>query len=99
MVTTSASYKHLRRRLGLALALNAVIILAEFVGGLVINSIGVIGDAAHNLIDQGALFLALYAHVLAARPATEAKTFGYHRAGTKPSYGPTEHSPRRFSNW
>ncbi len=81
MVTTSATYKHLRRRLGLALALNAVIILAEFVGGLVINSIGVIGDAAHNLIDQGALFLALYAHVLAARPATEAKTFGYHRAG------------------
>jgi cobalt-zinc-cadmium efflux system protein len=41
----------------------------------------VIGDAAHNLIDQGALFLALYAHILAARPATEAKTFGYHRAG------------------
>ncbi len=81
MVTTSATYKHLRLRLTLALALNAVIILAEFVGGLVINSIGVIGDAAHNLIDQGALFLALYAHVLAARPATEAKTFGYHRAG------------------
>lgn len=38
-------------------------------------------DAGHNLIDQTSLFLALYAHILAARPATEARTFGYHRAG------------------
>ncbi|MEE8303615.1 MAG: cation diffusion facilitator family transporter [Candidatus Tectomicrobia bacterium] len=81
MSTTSPTYEQLKRRLHLALALNAVIILAEFVGGLMINSIGLIGDAAHNLIDQGSLFLALYAHILAARPATEAKTFGYHRAG------------------
>ncbi len=78
---SGTSYGQLKRRLHFALALNAVIILAEFVGGLLINSIGLIGDAAHNLIDQGSLFLALYAHILAARPATEAKTFGYHRAG------------------
>jgi cobalt-zinc-cadmium efflux system protein len=39
------------------------------------------GDAGHNFVDQGALFLALYAHLLTAKPATEAKTFGYHRAG------------------
>jgi cobalt-zinc-cadmium efflux system protein len=38
-------------------------------------------DAGHNLVDQGSLFLALYAHLLTARPATEARTFGYHRAG------------------
>lgn len=74
-------YDQLKLRLYLALGFNAIIILAEFAGGLIINSIGLIGDAAHNLIDQGALFLALYAHVLAARPATEAKTYGYHRAG------------------
>ncbi len=81
MSSTSPTYAQLKRRLYLALGFNAIIILAEFAGGLMINSIGVIGDAAHNLIDQGALFLALYAHVLAARPATEAKTYGYHRAG------------------
>lgn len=74
-------YDQLKFRLHLALGFNALIIVAEFAGGLLINSIGLIGDAAHNLIDQGALFLALYAHVLAARPATEAKTYGYHRAG------------------
>jgi cobalt-zinc-cadmium efflux system protein len=80
-MTGDATYTHLRSRLHLALGLNAIVIAAEFVGGLVLNSVGLIGDAGHNLIDQGALFAALYAHVLTARPATEARTFGYHRAG------------------
>ena len=81
MQASLSSYAQLKYRLHVALALNAVIILAEFVGGLLINSIGLMSDAGHNLIDQGSLFLALYAHVLSARPATEARTFGYHRAG------------------
>ena len=80
-MSTFASYEHLRSRLSLALALNAAIIVAEFIGGWILNSIGLMSDAGHNLVDQGALFLALYAHLLTARPATEARTFGYHRAG------------------
>ena len=76
-----ASYEHLRSRLSLALVLNAAIIVAEFIGGWILDSIGLMSDAGHNLVDQGALFLALYAHLLTARPATEARTFGYHRAG------------------
>ncbi len=86
MASPSPTYQQLKLRLVLALALNAVIILGEFVGGFLIDSIALMGDAAHNLIDQGALFLALYAHVLAARPATEAKTYGYHRAGIVTSF-------------
>jgi cobalt-zinc-cadmium efflux system protein len=78
---SSVSYAQLQSRLRLALGLNAVVIAAEFVGGWMLNSVGLIGDAGHNLIDQGALFAALYAHILTARPATEARTFGYHRAG------------------
>lgn len=80
-MTTFASYEHLRSRLSLALVLNAVIIAAEFIGGWILDSIGLMSDAGHNLVDQGALFLALYAHLITARPATEARTFGYHRAG------------------
>jgi len=80
-MSTHASYEHLRSRLSLALALNAAIIVAEFTGGWILDSIGLMSDAGHNLVDQGALFLALYAHLLTARPATEARTFGYHRAG------------------
>ena len=77
----SHTYHELRGRLKIALACNAAIILAEFIGGFLTNSVGLIGDAGHNLVDQGSLFLALYAHILTARPATDARTFGYHRAG------------------
>ncbi len=80
-MTALASYSHLRSRLQLALAINAVIIAAEFIGGWILNSIGLMSDAGHNLVDQGSLFLALYAHLLTARPASETRTFGYHRAG------------------
>ncbi len=80
-MSTPALYEHLRSRLYLALALNAAIIVAEFIGGWILNSMGLMSDAGHNLVDQGALFLALYAHLLTAKPATEARTFGYHRAG------------------
>src|SRR5512144_3366431 len=76
-----ASFEHLRSRLYLALAFNAVIISSEFGGGWLLNSIGLMSDAGHNLVDQGSLFLALYAHILTARPASETRTFGYHRAG------------------
>src|SRR5919106_3513120 len=75
------TYHRLRHRLHAALALNAVIILGEFIAGALVNSVGLMSDAGHNLIDQGSLFLALYAHMLAGRPATETRTFGYHRAG------------------
>jgi cobalt-zinc-cadmium efflux system protein len=80
-MTTPATYHSLRFRLRIALGLNAIIIAAEFIGGWWLNSIGLISDAGHNLIDQGSLFLALYAHLLTARPASEERTFGYHRAG------------------
>lgn len=80
-MTALASYAHLQSRLRLALAINAIIIAAEFIGGWLLNSIGLMSDAGHNLVDQGSLFLALYAHLLTARPASESRTFGYHRAG------------------
>jgi cobalt-zinc-cadmium efflux system protein len=75
------TYRAQKHRLQLAMIFNGIIIAAEFAGGILIGSIGLMSDAGHNLIDQGSLFLALYAHILAARPATEARTFGYHRAG------------------
>jgi len=69
-------------RLKLGLLLNGIIIMAEFSGGWWTNSLGLMSDAGHNLVDQASLVLAFYAHLLASRPATEFRTFGYHRAGT-----------------
>lgn len=80
-MSTLASFEHLRSRLYIALALNALIITAEFIGGLFLDSIGLMSDAGHNFVDQGALFLALYAHIITKRPSSETRTFGYHRAG------------------
>lgn len=80
-MSSFTSFEHLRARLYLALGFNAVIISAEFIGGLWLNSIGLMSDAGHNLVDQGSLFLALYAHIITRRPSSETRTFGYHRAG------------------
>ena len=80
-MSSLASFEHLRSRLYIALALNALIITAEFIGGWLLNSIGLMSDAGHNFVDQGSLFLALYAHIITRRPSSETRTFGYHRAG------------------
>jgi len=80
-MTGLTSFEHLRSRLYLSLGLNALVITAEFLGGFLLDSIGLMSDAGHNLVDQGSLFLALYAHILTRQPASETRTFGYHRAG------------------
>ena len=80
-MTGLASFEHLRSRLYLSLGLNALVITAEFLGGFLLDSVGLMSDAGHNLVDQGSLFLALYAHILTRQPASETRTFGYHRAG------------------
>lgn len=82
MSSLSPSFEQLKHRLHVAMVLNAAIIAAEFAGGIWINSVGLMSDAGHNFVDQGSLFLALYAHMLAARPASDSRTFGLHRAGT-----------------
>ena len=81
MNPSSEANAELRQRLYIALVLNALIVGGEFVGGAWIHSVGLMSDAVHNLIDQGSLFLTLWAHLLAARPSTSQSTFGYHRAG------------------
>lgn len=53
--------------------------LAEAVGGWLVNSLALIADAGHMLTDVAALSLTLAAIWFAARPATEKKTYGYYR--------------------
>jgi cobalt-zinc-cadmium efflux system protein len=67
-------------RLILSLILNLLITLAQIVGGLIANSLGLISDAAHNLSDVVALALSLWAVRLGRRPATPTRTFAYKRA-------------------
>ncbi len=67
----------LKWSIGLMLALA----LAEAVAGYFANSLALLSDAGHNFTDSLALLLAWFAHRLQAKPPTESKTFGYHRAG------------------
>ena len=54
--------------------------LAEAIGGVFAHSTGLAATAGHDLADAAALGLALVATRLALRPATAARSFGYHRA-------------------
>lgn len=58
-----------------------VFVVAELVAGALSGSLALVGDALHNFTDSLALFVALVAVRLERRPATEAKSFGYQRAG------------------
>jgi cobalt-zinc-cadmium efflux system protein len=69
-----------RRALRWALALTAAFCVVEFVGGWLTNSLALLSDAVHMLTDVAALALALMALWVAARPPSDSKTFGYHRA-------------------
>ena len=67
------------RRLKIALVILVVIMVAEVVGGILSNSLALLGDAGHMLVDALALGLTLFAITIARRPATPTKTYGYHR--------------------
>lgn len=64
----------------IALGINAGMLLAEAVGGVLTGSLAVLADAGHLLSDVGAIGLALFAAALAARPAGGRMTFGYQRS-------------------
>ncbi|MBK5255222.1 MAG: cation transporter [Vicinamibacteria bacterium] len=52
----------------------------EAVVGVLSGSLALLSDAAHMLVDSGALGLALFAQRMATRPRTASHTFGYRRA-------------------
>jgi cobalt-zinc-cadmium efflux system protein len=68
-----------RRRLIVVLALTICYMVAEVVGGFLTNSLALLSDAGHMLVDLAAIALALLALWFAARPVTPQKTYGYYR--------------------
>jgi cobalt-zinc-cadmium efflux system protein len=68
------------KALWIALGLNAVYTAFEALAGFLTDSLALLADAAHNLSDVAALGIALVATLLAARPATPQRSFGYKRA-------------------
>ncbi|MDQ3664739.1 MAG: cation diffusion facilitator family transporter [Actinomycetota bacterium] len=69
-----------RRRLLVVLVITVVVLVAQLVGGVVSGSLALLADAGHMATDAAGLAVALAAAGLAARPATNARTYGLQRA-------------------
>ena len=79
-----AGHSHAPATFGLAfavgVALNTVLVGAEFIYGYTANSLALISDAIHNLSDVLALLLAWGGTWLSTRRPTQQHTYGYRRA-------------------
>ncbi|MEO6943556.1 MAG: cation diffusion facilitator family transporter [Lacisediminihabitans sp.] len=69
-----------RSRLWTAIAIVAVVLVVEVLGAIVSGSLALFADAGHMLSDLTGLLVALFATIVAARPATDRQTFGSRRA-------------------
>lgn len=67
--------------LAASLAATCLLVVAEFVGGILGGSISLISDGVHNLSDIPSLIISWLGVKLASRPADDRRTYGYHRAG------------------
>lgn len=81
MSATAKPKSPMQRILQFSLALTAMYIAATFFFGLRAHSLALISEAGHNVSDFLALSLSFIAVWLQTRPATDARTFGYQRAG------------------
>jgi len=66
-------------RLGWVLAITAVFMVTEAVGGVLSGSLALLADAGHMFTDVAALGLSVFAMRLARRPPSAKRTFGYMR--------------------
>ncbi len=69
-----------KRKLAFAVGLTMAVLVGEVAGGLWSHSLALLSDAAHVLTDLVSLILSLGALLLAARPVSKERTFGWHRA-------------------
>ena len=71
--------KH-RKRLIAVLVITLAVVLVQIVGALVSGSLALLADAGHMLSDAAGVSIALLASWIAARPASDQRTYGYQRA-------------------
>lgn len=67
------------RRVSLAIWANALLTVAQVIGGVLSGSLALVADAMHNLSDMVSLLIAFAARKIARRPADKTMTFGYAR--------------------
>lgn len=68
-----------KKGLTIALLITTGIMLLEFFGGLITNSLALLSDSGHMLNDASSLALSLVAIWFAVKPASPNKTYGFYR--------------------
>jgi len=68
------------RNLIISIFLNILITVAQVIGGLISGSLSLLSDALHNFSDVLSLIVSYIANLLAKKPSSNNKTFGYKRA-------------------
>jgi cobalt-zinc-cadmium efflux system protein len=71
--------ENINKNLKIAILLTTLIFFLELIGGLWSNSLALLSDSAHVLMDVIALLLTYGAIRISARPSSSNMTFGYHR--------------------
>jgi cobalt-zinc-cadmium efflux system protein len=72
--------RELTRGFMVAIGLTGITLVAELIGGFWTNSLALLSDAAHVFMDLFALVLSLAAIRVARFPASDTRTYGWHRA-------------------
>ncbi len=68
-----------RKRLMASMILTGTTMIAEVVGGILVNSLALVSDAGHMFTHFFALALSYFAIRLACKPSTDKRSFGYYR--------------------
>ncbi len=68
-----------KRNVLIGVVLNFAITIAEFIGGILSNSLSLLSDALHNLSDTIALLISYLAIIVGKKGTTRKNTFGYKR--------------------
>ncbi len=76
----SASSRNAEKRLWIALIVSTVIVIVEFTGGFLGQSLALISDSGHVLTDVLAVGVGILTLRLGRKRHTARRTFGYHRA-------------------
>src|SRR5256712_13488341 len=76
----SVSSRNAEKRLWLALIMSSVIVIVEFTGGFLGQSLALVSDSGHVLTDVLAVGVGILTLILGRKPHTARRTFGFHRA-------------------
>lgn len=68
-----------RKAILIAIGITGVIMIVEFIGGYLANSLALVSDAGHMLTDIMSLFLSMVALQLATRAPSSTRTYGLYR--------------------